>query len=320
MNITRALHVQSRWSITLFLFIVMCVNPIQYANAESDAPTQSRWQQLKQIRETQQQNKESVVSEASLGAIEANLHEDTFEGRSLLVYVPSALPEKPKRRLLVALHGGGGNAEFMLQHLKMDGVAEKNGFIVAYLNGTSATKLGGKKMNAWNAGSGCCGKPYANKVDDIQYISNAVEHLQKTYGIGGENTFGVGHSNGAMMMQTLACQTTLFNTVATLAGTLMVETATCSNAKHHTIFNYHGLEDQNVPIVGGFGAKGVTTIRFTSQERAQWVFQQSGGHYLLIPFAHADHAIESISQASMALNGMSIAERIANDLLLVSPH
>jgi polyhydroxybutyrate depolymerase len=220
--------------------------------------------------------------------------------------------------LLVALHGGGGNARFMLDHLKIDGVAEKNGFIVAYLNGSAATRIGGNKLKAWNAGSGCCGEPYSDKVDDVGYIAGAVRYLQQKYGVSPERTFGVGHSNGAMMMQTMSCMTDLFREVATLAGTLMAEVPSCPAASNHTIYNYHGALDVNLPIVGGFGSKGVTNINFTSQAKAKALFENAGGRYLLHVLPGADHSIEHLSLSSQKQDGLTIGERLARDLRLMS--
>jgi len=259
-----------------------------------------------------------VVSEESLGAMTANIHDDAFGGREMLVYVPRSLPAAGRRSLLVALHGGGGNARFMLDHLKIDGVAEKNGFIVAYLNGSAATRIGGNKLKAWNAGSGCCGEPYSDKVDDVGYIAGAVRYLQQKYGVSPERTFGVGHSNGAMMMQTMSCMTDLFREVATLAGTLMAEVPSCPAASNHTIYNYHGALDVNLPIVGGFGSKGVTNINFTSQAKAKALFENAGGRYLLHVLPGADHSIEHLSLSSQKQDGLTIGERLARDLRLMS--
>ena len=80
---------------------------VQPTWAQIDEETGSRWQRLKQIRETQRANKEAVVSEESLGAITANIHDDTFGGREMLVYAPLSLPAAGRRSLLVALHGRG---------------------------------------------------------------------------------------------------------------------------------------------------------------------------------------------------------------------
>lgn len=291
---------------------------LQPARAQADEGVGSRWQRLKQVQETQRGNKETVVSEESLGAMTANIHDDAFSGREMLVYVPLSLPAIGRRSLLVALHGGGGNARFMLDHLKINGVAEKNGFIVAYLNGSAATRIGGKKLKAWNAGGGCCGEPYRNKVDDVGYITGAVRYLQQKYGVSPERTFGVGHSNGAIMMQTMSCMTDLFREVATLAGTLMAQVPSCPAASNHTIYNYHGALDVNLPIVGGFGSKGVTNINFTSQAKAKALFENSGGRYLLHVFPGTDHSIENLSLSSQKQDGLSIGERLARDLRLVS--
>ena len=288
---------------------------LQSTRAQTDEAT--KWQRFKQIRETQRANEETVVSQESLGAFVANIQDDSFGGRDMLVYVPSSLPVSGQRSLLVVLHGGGGNSRFMLEHLKINGVAEKNGFVVAYLNGSAATQIGGNKLKAWNAGGGCCGEPYNKKVDDVGYITGAVNYLQKKYIITPEHTFGIGHSNGAMMMQTMSCLTDVFNEVATLAGTLMAEVRKCPAASKHTIRNYHGALDQNVPIVGGFGSKGVTNINFTSQAKAKVLFENSGGHYILLVLPGADHSIENMSVSSQKQDGLTIGERLARDLHLV---
>ena len=304
-----------------FFILSLCVSALlQPAQAQTDEGTGSRWQRLKQVQETQRRNKDAVVSEESLGAITTNIHDDAFGGREMLVYIPLALPAAGQRTLLVALHGGGGNARFMLDHLKIDGVAEKSGFIVAYLNGSAATRIGGDKLKAWNAGRGCCGKPFSDKVDDLGYITGAVRYLQQKYGVAPERTFGVGHSNGAMMMQTVSCLTDLFREVATLAGTLMAEAHSCPAAQNHTIFNYHGDLDENLPVVGGFGTKGVTNISFTSQAKAREIFENSGGRYFLQMLPGADHSIEHLSLSSLKQDGLTIGERLARDLGLVSAH
>lgn len=286
---------------------------------QTDEGAGSRWQRLKQVLQTQRENKQARVSEESLGAKTGNTRTIAYGGREILLYVPSNLPPQGQRALLVALHGGGGNAEFMRDHLKMDGVAERHGFLVAYLNGTAAAAIGGERLKAWNAGSGCCGKPYTDKVDDLGYVAGAVQYLQRVYGVPVQRSFGVGHSNGAMMVQTLACRSGVFTTVASLAGTLMSDDTACPTARGHTIYNYHGADDQNVPLAGGFGSKGVTTIDFTPQAKAQTLFEKAGGHYQLQVFEGADHSIEHISESSQKLDGRTIAERIAQDLGLVVP-
>ncbi len=307
----------SRIASCCFLSLLLSVL-LQPAHAQTNEETESRWQRLQQIRETPQRNQETVAGEpSSSGARAANVHDDAFGGREMLVYVPFSLPAAGQpRALLVALHGGGGHARFMLNHLKINGVAEKHGFIVAYLNGSAAARIGGGQSKAWNAGGGCCGRPYRDRVDDVGYITGAVRYLQQKYAVAPERTFGVGHSNGAMMVQTMACLTDVFSEVASLAGTLMAETPACPAARGHTIHNYHGALDQNVPIAGGVGTQGVTKLPFTSQAKAKAVFESSGGRYLLHVLPGAGHAIEQLSRSSQQQDGLTIGERLAHDLRL----
>jgi poly(3-hydroxybutyrate) depolymerase len=86
---------------------------------------------------------------------------ESYGGRSLIVFVPSQLPSPGARPLVVVLHGGMGNAERIESGgpengLNMNTEAEKNGFIVAYLNGTQAARFMEADKLDWNAGGGCC--------------------------------------------------------------------------------------------------------------------------------------------------------------------
>jgi poly(3-hydroxybutyrate) depolymerase len=298
-------------------FALAVFSLITPACAQESSSEPSRFSRFKQVLETQRANKASVVSEESLGAFTKNMQTDQYKDRDMMIYVPSTLPDPANRKMLVVLHGGGGNAQFMVDHLKIDGVAERNHFIVAYLNGSAAATIG-RKLKAWNAGKGCCGKPYTDKVDDIGYITGAVNYLQQKYNVSTSNTFGAGHSNGAIMTQTLMCIVGLYPKGATLAGTLMAEVNTCPAATGRTIYNYHGEDDINLPIAGGFGTKGVTNIDFTSQAYSKEMFEKSGGRYVLQIFDNTDHHMEHLSLASQKLNGMTIGERIAHDLGLLA--
>ncbi len=287
------------------------------AHAAQDAP--NRRERIREVLHNQAGNRHQEFSEESLGAFSHNLLELKHGGRALLVYVPTQLPPHGQRTLLVALHGGGGNARYMLEHLKMDGVAERDGFIVAYLDGSDATTGIGKRMKAWNAGKGCCGKPHTDNVDDLAYITNTVHFLQRKYGINPARTFGTGHSNGAMMTQTLMCLADLYPRAVSISGAMMAESPTCPAATGKTLIAYHGSDDANVPLAGGYGTRGVTDINFTSAEQSRKVFEASGGHYVQVVLEGADHRLDHIDQASQRQDGLSLPERIVRDLELAKP-
>lgn len=269
-----------------------------------------RLQRLLERKRIQETNRtESVSVEASWTPGE-NSVKDAFDDREILLYIPSNLPAIGQRAMIVALHGGMGNARFLQNQLKLDGVAERYGFIVAYLNGSAAAPRLPDSFRAWNAGGGCCGKPYADKIDDIRYIAGAIQYLENKYGIDPKRVFGIGHSNGAMMTQTLMCQTNLYPKAVSLAGALMADAAHCVEAHSKEILAIHGRYDQNVPPGGGVGTHGVTNIPFRSELDSQKKFQDSGGRYTIL-WVESDHSLENIAAAVQKREGISLADEVA---------
>ncbi len=285
-------------------------------SAQGNGPSQNsmtRWQRLRRLREirkNQEENRAAIVSEESLGAHTENIVEDAYGGRDMILYVPSHLPKAGQRSMLVALHGGLGNARFMQEHLKMDGVAERYGFIVAYLNGSSASSRLPGRFRAWDAGGGCCGEPFLDKVDDVGYLTGAVQYLEQKYGVDPARVFGTGHSNGAIMTQTLMCETNLYQKAVSLAGSLMAEVSRCPAARGKEILAIHGKYDQNIPPEGGRGTQGVTNISYRSEAASQAKFQDSGGTYDLLWVA-SDHSLEHMAAAVQKTEGISLAEKEA---------
>jgi polyhydroxybutyrate depolymerase len=241
---------------------------------------------------------------------------DTYGGRDMIVHVPDRLPAAGSRALVIVLHGGLGNADRIANGqsesgLNMDAVAEKDGFIVAYLNGTPVTRFLGKRMLGWNAGGGCCGQPAQTGVDDVAYISGAVAYLAGKYGVDRARIFGTGHSNGAVMTQRLMCETHLYAAAVTFSGPLGADTDRCPAAKGSRILAVHGAEDRNVPVEGGRGSKGLSGVAFGSEEHARKVFTDSGATYTLQIVPDADHALDHIGAAILKSEGVTIAEKSA---------
>jgi len=285
--------------------------PARPAYADETNGFGSRFKAFREMMANKRENDALKVSEEDLGAHSQNVVQDSYGGRDMILYVPSRLPPPGQRGMVVALHGGGGNAQFVKDHLKMDGVAEKYGFIVAYLNGTDASARLPDKMKAWNAGNGCCGEPYKNKVDDVGYITGAVHFLVRKYGVNPHRIYGIGHSNGAMMTERLMCETGLYQSAISLAGSLMEEMDFCPAARGKTILAIHGMEDANVPPDGGKGSKGVTNIAYKSEANSQSMFEHSGGKYMIVWLQGTDHSLEHIAATIQKTEGISLAEKTA---------
>jgi poly(3-hydroxybutyrate) depolymerase len=285
--------------------------PARPAYADEANGFGSRFKAFREMMANKRENDALKVSEEDLGAHSQNVVQDSYGGRDMILYVPSRLPPPGQRGMVVALHGGGGNAEYIKDHLKMDGVAEKYGFIVAYLNGSDASARLPGKMKAWNAGNGCCGEPYKNKVDDVGYITAAVHYLAGKYGVNPKRIYGIGHSNGAMMTETLTCETGLYQSAISLAGSLMAEVDSCAGARGKTILAIHGMDDANVPPGGGNGTRGVTNIAFKSEAGSRSMFESSGGKYIIEMLPGTDHSLEHIGATVQKTEGISLAEKAA---------
>lgn len=84
--------------------------------------------------------------------------------RSFLVHVPAARPGDGLP-VVIAFHGGGGNAAGYKAYAGFDGIADREDFAAVYLDGTGQPA---GRLLTWNAG-GCCGYAMDRDVDDVAF-------------------------------------------------------------------------------------------------------------------------------------------------------
>lgn len=171
----------------------------------------------------------------------SSLHALRFDGldRSYRVYVPRSLPDGPAA-LVVMLHGGFGSAEQAEATYGWDAQAERDGFVVAYPDGTG---------RSWNAG-GCCGGAAKRDVDDVGFIGAVVAELQRGLELDADRIAVTGMSNGAIMAYRLACETELFAAVGAVSGTMLVD---CHAPRPVSLMEIHGALDGSIPPDGSPG-------------------------------------------------------------------
>jgi polyhydroxybutyrate depolymerase len=246
-----------------------------------------------------------LVAAPSLAATPAT---ETFNGRELIVYVPDHLPPPGRRALVIVLHGGLGNARRIVaaqneSGLNLDAEADAHGFIVAYLDGTPVTLRMGPEFLGWNAGGGCCGQSFARNVDDVGYIKGAVAELARRYGVDPARVFGYGHS------KRLICETDLLAAGVAVSGPLNLPVATCPAAKGKRVLAIHGADDENVPIAGGKGTKGISGATYASEAHSREVMTASGAVYELDIVPGADHKLDDIDAALQRIEGQSVQRK-----------
>jgi predicted esterase len=144
-------------------------------------------------------------------------------------------------RLVLAFHGRHGNAEKMATEY----LIPKGCYIAAYPSGSNnvlgVIRVSGADLS-WNTSSPYeKGKGWAGEagVNDDLFITTLVDALKAQYSL--TTAFAVGLSRGGMMAFHLACDTTMFSAIATVATT--ISDGTCSPAVHIPNLHIHGTAD-----------------------------------------------------------------------------
>jgi polyhydroxybutyrate depolymerase len=136
-----------------------------------------------------------------------------FDGRArgYRLHVPPAAASGKPLPLVLNLHGDTQNGELEELQTGMDSSSDRDGYLVAYPDGTRiATKLSPDPVakNAqygWDAGN-CCGLPATLHVNDVGFllavISNAAAHTPVDL----RRVYVTGMSSGGMMAYAMAAQ------------------------------------------------------------------------------------------------------------------
>lgn len=118
-------------------------------------------------------------------------------GRTREFYLREAPGGGPYQGLILALHGGGGQARLMSrpERGRLDALAARDGYLVVYPQGIE---------KRWNDGR--VGSPVQDEyrtlredVDDVGFLTHLVERLQVEYNLPTDQAFVCGISNGGRM-------------------------------------------------------------------------------------------------------------------------
>lgn len=147
------------------------------------------------------------------GAVTKEHSTTKFQGleREYYISVPDSLAEgKP---LIIFLHGYGSRAKG--QRPELESAALSRGYAICYPQGVADPK--GK--NSWNVGYP---SQEGMKTDDVAFMLHLSKHLCKKYGLGRDNVFLGGSSNGGEMCYIMAySHPKAFAAIASMAGLQM---------------------------------------------------------------------------------------------------
>ena len=211
--------------------------------------------------------------------------------REYLVHVPKSY-RGAMTPMLVALHGGGGDADFQADdsRYRLISKSEEAGFIAVFPNGYSRFPSG--ILATWNAGA-CCGAAEKNNVDDVGFLRDVIRRVERQANVDTHRVFMTGMSNGALMSWRMACEASdLVSGIAPVEGT--DNTAACKPARPVPVIQFHALDDDHIPLNGGRGVSALTDTDFASvpATQAKWIeldrADLAAKRVLTVPGAHCD--------------------------------
>jgi polyhydroxybutyrate depolymerase len=190
------------------------------------------------------------------GPLDASLapgeHEITLRhggrNRAYLVHVPPRATAIRALPLVLALHGGGGEAEGFGGYAGLDRVADREGFLVVYPYGTGVLP---RRLLTWNAGE-CCGYAMNQGVDDVGFLVAVLDDLARRTSLDLARVYATGHSNGAMMAYRLASERPdRVAAVVPVAGAMSAEAPAAGAAV--AVLHIHSVDDPRALYDGGVG-------------------------------------------------------------------
>jgi poly(3-hydroxybutyrate) depolymerase len=135
-------------------------------------------------------------------------HAVTIEGveRIYRLHIPAAIAARPTP-VVLAFHGGGGNAEAVELGGHFIAKSDLEGFVLVRGEGTLDPPPINPRadVRVWNAGV-CCGKAVADDVDDVGYVRAVLDDLASRVCIDDARVFATGLSNGALLAHRLGCE------------------------------------------------------------------------------------------------------------------
>jgi predicted peptidase len=109
-----------------------------------------------------------------------------------VLYVSSKVSKDKKNPLIIALHGMGGDANFIVRDKLID-LAEENGFIVAGPMGYNVTGWYGSPVISMNKGP--VDPPNLAELSEKD-VMNVLEIMRKEFNVDNDRTYLLGHSMG----------------------------------------------------------------------------------------------------------------------------
>ena len=157
--------------------------------------------------------------------------------REYILHVPENLNNDSP--IVFVIHGYTGSAEGIAAYSGMNSIAEREGFIAVYPQGTTDS-YGNAFFNV------SYGFNDESTINDVSFIRELVKSISHEFNLKRKKAFATGMSNGGEMSYLLACTSSdLFKAVAPVAGVLMKGLKdSCELNSPVPVFEIHGTADK----------------------------------------------------------------------------
>jgi len=178
------------------------------------------------------------------------------ERRCYLLYLPEGLDLTRPSMLVVSLHGFSSRPEGQEYFARWQAIADREGFLLVYPQGT-------RFPLRWNASA----EPGPGVADDVQFIRDLLQDLDRMFAIDPARIYINGMSNGGAMTHRLACEMAdVFAAAGVVAGPIVDLPGGCTPARPMPIVGFHGTADPVVSYGGGTLSSGAARRMFHREE------------------------------------------------------
>jgi polyhydroxybutyrate depolymerase len=182
------------------------------------------------------------------------------EKRDYLLYVPSSYDRSRPTPLVISMHAAGLWGAAQKETSLWNNLADSERFIVVYPSG-----VGGKGVRIWRV------EPGRDLMKDVQFISELIDTLKKSYSIDSTRIYANGLSNGGGMSFALSC--TLSDRIAAVGLVAAAQTLPwrwCADGRAVPMIAFHGTSDPEVPYNGGSSWVSQRPFPSTPRWAANW--------------------------------------------------
>jgi polyhydroxybutyrate depolymerase len=151
--------------------------------------------------------------------------------------------------VMLAFHGGGGEAAGFKAYSGFDEIADREGFLVVYPYGTGPLR---NRLLTWNGGT-CCGYAVQRAVDDVGFAVAVLDDLADRTAVDPARVYASGHSNGAMMAYRLAAERADRIAAIVAVGGAMTLTKPFAPSRPVAVLHIHSVDDPRALYDGGLG-------------------------------------------------------------------